>query len=99
MRNWKFSVNGTKLRKCIDNEDIEGIIQELNYLTNILIECNAIGCYGKADFQDFKNEELAFHTEEDDIDILELMLMDFWDRCDRNKVWVSIGVHAKNGIV
>lgn len=98
MSYWKFSVDGTKLRACLDNEDIRGMIKELNYITDILIECNAIGRYGKDDFQNFKDEELAFHTEEEDIDILELMLMDFWGRCNRNKVWVSIGIKTKNGI-
>lgn len=99
MKEWKFSVDGIKLRTYLDNEDVEGVIKELNYITDILINCDAIGESGKTDFQDFKDEELAFHTEEDDIDILELMLMDFWDRCDTNKVWVTLGIPVKNGVV
>lgn len=99
MKKWRITIDGTALRKALDEQDIETMLEELNKICKELVNNYLITNEARCDFQDFIDEELAFHDKDDDEDVLDLMLSDFWDRCDHNGVWISIGLKTDKGMV
>lgn len=98
-RRWKVSVDGEVLRKALEEQDVKTVLKEIRNICEELKDNDDIGEVGKYAFEEFLDEEVAFREEDDDIEVLELFIHEFWNLCDKNDVWVTIGISTQNGVV
>ena len=91
MAKWNYQIDGTHLRKAIDDGNIEAILDEIRYQCGVLYVKKVMEEF---DFDDFIEGIMRLESDmydgeciDDEVDCL---LSDFYDFCDMSRVWITL---------